>query len=357
MNTCMPPARGSVIALAIAVSTLTVSSLTSHAAPIEVSFDGPQLDRWMYPFNATPGFRAVTSTFGAFNEPQFDNRDGQMLIGFDTVAEIPAGLGPSSYQVTGARIVIQNSNDLVFQYDDTPDSYVSFLDPADPDYVEDRDPGQAIELFGVGYRNEFDVTTFMENTQFSTGDPLQKQSRSAYAMSYDMAGDSIDVSNDVEDRFDPLVWGVGIVDGLAPGSLVPVNQEFAFDILVTDPNIQAYFQAALDGGRLMLAVTSHTRVVQMGGDFPTFYNKEAPFVQDGFVSAAQLVLEVEIDDTPCASDLSGDGSVGFADLTMLLNAWGTCPVPPPACAADINGDGSVGFGDLTMLLADWGPCP
>jgi hypothetical protein len=311
----------------------------------------------MYPFNGAPGFRAVTSTFGAFDEPQFDNRDGQMLIGFDTTSQIPAGLGAGSYQITGARIVIQNANDMVFEYDDTSDSYVSFLDPGDPEYVPDADPGQAIELFGVGYRNGFDVTTFMENTPFSTGNPLEKQSRSAYAMSYDDLGASIDVSNGAEDRFDPLVWGVGIVDGLAPGALVPINREFTFDVLVSDPNIQAYFQDALDGGRLMLAITSHTRVVQMGGDFPTFYNKEAPFVQDGFVSAARLVLDVEVDDTPCPGDLNGDGGVGFGDLTDLLNAWGICPVPPPTCAPDLNGDGSVGFGDLTELLSAWGPCP
>lgn len=55
---------------------------------------------------------------------------------------------------------------------------------------------------------------------------------------------------------------------------------------------------------------------------------------------------------PCPADVNGDGAVGFADLTNLLNAWGPCP----GCAADVTDDGTVGFADLTFLLNAWGPC-
>jgi len=51
-------------------------------------------------------------------------------------------------------------------------------------------------------------------------------------------------------------------------------------------------------------------------------------------------------------DLTGDGSIGFADLTALLAVWGPCPAG--CCAADLNVDGNVGFADLTTLLASWG---
>jgi hypothetical protein len=72
------------------------------------------------------------------------------------------------------------------------------------------------------------------------------------------------------------------------------------------------------------------------------------------------VTEAGIDDfqvdvlacASCPADLSGDGSVGFADLTQLLNQWGPCA----ACAADLDGSGSVGFADLTDLLNGWGAC-
>jgi len=55
---------------------------------------------------------------------------------------------------------------------------------------------------------------------------------------------------------------------------------------------------------------------------------------------------------PCAADLDGDDAVGFADLLLLLSAWGSCG----ACAEDIDGDGNVAFNDLVFLLSVWGPC-
>lgn len=49
------------------------------------------------------------------------------------------------------------------------------------------------------------------------------------------------------------------------------------------------------------------------------------------------------------ADLNGDGTVGGADLALLLAAWGDTVGP-----ADLNGDGIVGGADLAVLLAAWG---
>lgn len=49
-------------------------------------------------------------------------------------------------------------------------------------------------------------------------------------------------------------------------------------------------------------------------------------------------------------DLDGDGSVGAADLAILLGSWGPCP----GCPADLDGDGVVGAADLAILLGSWG---
>lgn len=46
-------------------------------------------------------------------------------------------------------------------------------------------------------------------------------------------------------------------------------------------------------------------------------------------------------------DLNLDGVVNSADLSMLLNAWGTSN-------GDVNGDGFTGSTDLTILLNNWG---
>lgn len=52
---------------------------------------------------------------------------------------------------------------------------------------------------------------------------------------------------------------------------------------------------------------------------------------------------------PAAGDLTGDGDVDGADLSILLGSWGPCA----RCVADINGDGIVNGGDLAVLLAAW----
>lgn len=52
-------------------------------------------------------------------------------------------------------------------------------------------------------------------------------------------------------------------------------------------------------------------------------------------------------------DLNGDGTVGVADLLILLSAWGPCP-DCEQCLADLNGDCTIGVADLLILLANWG---
>ncbi len=55
----------------------------------------------------------------------------------------------------------------------------------------------------------------------------------------------------------------------------------------------------------------------------------------------------------CLADLDNDGSVGSADLSILLGQWGTC-----GCAcADLDGNGTTGAADLAVLLGAWGGCP
>jgi len=69
-------------------------------------------------------------------------------------------------------------------------------------------------------------------------------------------------------------------------------------------------------------------------------------------SAEYTVTYTYVDVAPCPADLDGNGSVGFADLTQLISAWGPCA----GCPEDLDGNGSVGFADLTALLTGWGRC-
>ncbi len=51
-------------------------------------------------------------------------------------------------------------------------------------------------------------------------------------------------------------------------------------------------------------------------------------------------------------DLDGDGTVGPADLLILLGAWGPCD-DCDDCIADLDDDCSVGANDLITLLGNW----
>lgn len=52
----------------------------------------------------------------------------------------------------------------------------------------------------------------------------------------------------------------------------------------------------------------------------------------------------------CPADITGDGDVGAADLSLLLARWGQ------AGASDIDGDGDTSAADLSLLLEAWGLC-
>lgn len=67
--------------------------------------------------------------------------------------------------------------------------------------------------------------------------------------------------------------------------------------------------------------------------------------------AAIAWVESNLVETPssCTADLDADGSVGAADLALLLASWATP-------AVDLDGDGDTGAADLSMLLAAWGAC-
>ncbi len=54
---------------------------------------------------------------------------------------------------------------------------------------------------------------------------------------------------------------------------------------------------------------------------------------------------------PCAGDLDGDGSVGGADLAIMLGSWGNAISP-----SDLNNDSKVDAADLAILLGGWGSC-
>ena len=157
--------------IAASIGLAIVSPAAAQA--IEGTWDAPTADRWNYGFNATPGTRPVASVFGYTGDLfDFDERDGQVIVAFDTGDQIDAGAGADRYRIDLVEFTITLSDPLAGGYDPTPDAWTTHLDPADPGFTPDRDPGRTIELFATGFRNGESASTWTETTNFSLVGPF-----------------------------------------------------------------------------------------------------------------------------------------------------------------------------------------
>lgn len=338
----MPSLR--TLGMILASATLAVSAVAGDT--IEVACDEPDADRWNYPFNASPGTRASASIFGNWNQygESFDNRDAQMAIGFDTALSLPPG-SVDGYRLERAVVRVQLSNEGIV-YDATVDPVECFLATDDPDWIEDVDAGQPIELYGTGFRNGMTAGTWTESSAFAYGDPMLPGVRNAFALSFE-SGVGQDISNHLRERWTPTPFAVATIKNVAEGAVIPLDTVIEFEFNLDDADVRAYVRAGLDTGRLLLTISSMTAVEVQGGTYPLFYCKENLAVEYELASAATFEA-VLVPDDGVVGDINGDGNVDGADLTMLLGSWGS-----DDAAADLDDDGLVDGGDLTMLLGNW----
>ena len=334
----------------LSISTLgviTFSMFTSaYADTYTSSFDAPDFDRWMYPYNSTPGFRSVGPTFAALGYDIFDERDGQNLYSFITLNEIPADMSSNSYNIVSASLQITISNSGI-EYDPTQDAWETYDSSTG---ISDEDLGRPMELFGTGFRGGYDALSFGENGVYG---PFSKRTRNAYALSYNESGNAIDVSNSVGEGFDPLCFAVGTNTDLEPGQAMVSETVLTFDVDISNADIQAYLQESLNMGIVSFTLTSlhgaENPGLKGGTAYPNFHLKESPAVEFGFADAAQLYIEVEINENTVPEDIDGDGTVGVADLLLLIAAWGPCG----GCGEDITNDGVVNVQDVLQMIGAW----
>ena len=307
----------------LAVATLLLASgaatALAQSGPISVTFDQPDRDRWNYPFSATPGVRTNATIFGATGIEGFDDRDGQFIVGYDTDADIPAGVGAGVYRVVSARLTLVIQNDLQFVYDDSADPLASFFDPTDPDYVEDTTPGRPIELYATGYRNGFTIESWEETSVFGGAPivPPAEGARNAFAAFYSGFDDVIDLSRQVRTRVESTPLAIAITTGVAAGEPVPVETVFTMDVNTCAPGATAFFDASFNAGKLNFTVTSmHT--AEMGSTFyPAFFTKENPISPLLGYSPKLDLTVIRFDD----ADLNGDGELTLFDFLEFQNAF------------------------------------
>lgn len=333
-----------------ALLALGVVNIGASAQVIEASFDEPTGDRWMYPFNGTPGTRLFASTFSAAEAgPGFDDRDAQFVLLFDTSGQITPGLDASEYRIISARVTAVIDNDEQFRYDPTPDSYVTQLFDTDPSYVPDTDPGRAITIFGTGYRAGWDVFTWTETTTFGSVaevDPAQGM-RTIFAANFDSQGTAHDVSNNVKQRFDPTPLGVGMTDTVAPGDLVPEGTVFTFELDRCESGGLGFLQRSLRDGSLNLSISSmHLATGGKGGGtgdvtYPFFKTKDdiVALLSDE-VPTLELVVRVG-----SPGNYDGQGGVDFSDVLAFLSDFGANDP-----AADLAPPCGLDFSDVLVFL-------
>ena len=316
------------------------------------------LDRWLYPFNQTPGARIQAPTFGTASGG-FDERDGQMVLAVNTVElGFEADLPEQRYRVHSATLTLTETSGN-YSYDPTYDSYTTYLDPAAAAYTDDEDFGRPIELYGVGFRGDYtefswtgqqdlDPPGFASASPFG---PVDSGTRNVFAV--DATGR--DVSNNADilaggvNGFDPTPFAVArmftgdVDDGveLEPEDTVNAGTQWSFTIDVSDPDIQSYLARSLAVGQLGFAVTSmhDAGVLGTGEPFPN------PATADHFAwQGPVLRLDVEIlDDVPgVLGDFDGDELLTAQDIDLLSAAVREVSANP---SFDLTSDGVVDEAD------------
>ena len=315
---------------------------------IEIDLDEPDYDRWVYPFNGSPGSRPVASTFTAYGSEYdyFDDRDGQVLLGFHTDGLVPTDLGASSYSIVSATVTLMiESDDIV--YDDTVDSWETYLE----DGPGDADDGRAVSISGAGFRNGWDGWSYGETGPFGE---LAIAGRNVYPIDFDASGATRDISNNVTQQFQPIPFGVGQTNAVSPGTVMPALTTLTFELAVDDPDVQCYLRSAINDGLVSLLVTSlHPASEQGQGDavYPDWVMKDNSLVFFDLADAAGLEMTVDvIEPSGIEGDVNGDGAVGVIDLLAVISDWGRCP----CCPTDLNDDGFVDVNELLNVISNWG---
>ncbi len=363
------------------VVALPLAVVTSAARGQQFDFPMPSDDRWHYPFNFTPGTRAITSSFGALFD-QFNDRDGIVLVAWETGALIPPGMGPENYNIDSIDITLTNqANEFSipdWQVDLTVDEWFTHdvnLDgiinadgipagePGDTDgESDDPDPGRTIDLFGVAFDEgaPFTEATWIETSFYLGANGNGNVPRNPYPFEYDENGNRLHVEDCVKGlhnealgvfSFTPQPWAIGIPQGYTPGvQVTPFDVTFSVDLTLSGGGVKRYFQEQLNNGRIIVAITSLAEVAVQGSStaVPAFYSKEGVPLNP---NAAPAALSIVLSDCAKDGDLDDSGTTDLGDIGLFAAvAVGNNSDPALQDAADLNCDGAVNGGDIPLFM-------
>ena len=233
-------------------------------------------------------------------------------------------------------------------------------------------PELPMELFGVGFRNEFEGFALGPDPtgmRFSESSPPYAAGGLGYNVFPaigDGSGGQIDVSNNYTggfsatdpdgstDPFTAVPWAIGTVAGLQTGDAVADDTTFQFDIDLAQPGVRTYLQESLAAGALGFFLTSIHPAAQPGPGssqfiYPQWYAKEAVGIFAG-AEAATLLIDFSIVDDAAPGDYDGDLSVDGIDFLTFQRTYGSMT----DLAADGNDNGKVDAGDLIVWTDNYG---
>lgn len=267
--------------------------------------------------------RATASVFGALgNSPDFDSRDAQYLVGWNTTNRIPAGQGAKNYLIRRVRVTLTVSGAGNYIYTGKLRDYRTYLPATDPNYLPPSSATCPVELFGAGFRGGFvngdsvyipwAATNYPQAGPWSTNADAYHADRVAFAAGFDTNGVLADVSNNVGDDgtdeianpFEVAPFAVGQTTNVAEGEILLTDSKLTFDLNLDDPLIYGYVQNGLNDGNLSFIASSLVVASQSGPQtYPAFYTIFSPLA-----SADQfplLDIEGEIIRTNVDSDSDG----------------------------------------------------
>lgn len=325
----------------------------------------PDIDQWYYPAASTPGIRILGPTFaslGGLGGSIDPARRGSTMFGFNTSVLIETGLEPHRYGINSIRIgltMAPGTGEII--YDNTYDFVDEIIEGTD-------DPGRPIELYGIGFRDDYENPyeklgfgpVDYAAPEFEEGTSFYSSNTGAYdlfPLGDDGNGNLTDVFNSPTGGYrvgeeeqvpawDTVPWAIGMVSDLNPGANVPYESEYSFDVDLSAPNVLDYLQQSLADGGVGFFVTSlhqpagHTGTVA----YPQWYLKEHP---RGTPATMEIDVTILTESNP--GDFDGDQVLSANDINVLTTAIAS---GSDDLRFDVNDDLSVDNADLNLWVKD-----